>query len=165
MVPIVNPWGFANQERENVNNVDLNRNFDYYWENGSGKSPSGKNYKGSKVFSERESRNMKTLVESLDEITAHMDCHNIVSQVSDYCLFYPRFANQPNNEMTQLLTEMSDYGDYVTWGSSTLASFSNWVGVTKGITSFLPEVYEGRSGKPRGPEEMWRSVYFLGISS
>ena len=69
MVPIVNPWGFANQERENVNNVDLNRNFDYYWENGSGKSPSGKNYKGSKVFSERESRNMKTLVESLDEIT------------------------------------------------------------------------------------------------
>ena len=26
MVPIVNPWGFANQERENVNNVDLNRN-------------------------------------------------------------------------------------------------------------------------------------------
>ena len=37
MVPIVNPWGFANQERENVNNVDLNRNFDYYWENGSGK--------------------------------------------------------------------------------------------------------------------------------
>lgn len=162
MVPIVNPWGFANQERENVNNVDLNRNFDYYWENGSGKSPSGKNYKGSKVFSERESRNMKTLVESLDEITAHMDCHNIVSQVSDYCLFYPRFANQPNNEMTQLLMELSNYGDYVTWGSSTLASFSNWVGITKGITSFLPEVYEGRAGKPRGAEEMWRSVYYLG---
>ena len=161
MVPIVNPWGFANNERENVNNVDLNRNFDYYWENGSGKSPSGKNYKGSKVFSEQESRNMKTLVESLDEITAHMDCHNIVSQVSDYCLFYPRFANQPNNEMTQLLMELSNYGDYVTWGSSTLASFSNWVGITKGITSFLPEVYEGR-GKPRGAEEMWRSVYYLG---
>ncbi|HDM2868068.1 TPA: DUF2817 domain-containing protein, partial [Staphylococcus aureus] len=39
MVPIVNPWGFANQERENVNNVDLNRNFDYYWENGKGKKP------------------------------------------------------------------------------------------------------------------------------
>ena len=71
MVPIVNPWGFANNERENVNNVDLNRNFDYYWENGSGKSPSGKNYKGSKVFSEQESRNMKTLVESLDEIKTY----------------------------------------------------------------------------------------------
>ena len=81
---------------------------------------------------------MKALVESLDEITAHMDCHNIVSQVSDYCLFYPRFANQPNNEMTQLL--MGYQIMVIMRGSSTLASFSNWVGITKGITSFLPEV-------------------------
>ncbi|PNY88123.1 M14 family metallopeptidase, partial [Staphylococcus capitis] len=56
IVPIVNPWGFANRERENVNNVDLNRNFDYYWSNGSGTRSTGKNYKGSKPFSERESR-------------------------------------------------------------------------------------------------------------
>ena len=162
MVPIVNPWGFANQERENVNNVDLNRNFDYYWSNGSGTRSTGKNYKGTKPFSERESRNMKALVESLGDITAHVDCHNIISQVSDYCLFYPRFANQPNNVMTEMLSEISDHGDYVTWGSSTLASFSNWVGIKHGTTSFLPEVYEGRAGKPRGAQEMWRSVYYLG---
>ncbi|SLB90592.1 Zinc carboxypeptidase [Mycobacteroides abscessus subsp. massiliense] len=162
IVPIVNPWGFANNERENVNNVDLNRNFDYYWSNGSGTRSTGKNYKGTKPFSERESRNMKALVESLGDITAHVDCHNIVSQVSDYCLFYPRFANQPNNVMTELLSEISDHGDYVTWGSSTLASFSNWVGIKRGTTSFLPEVYEGRAGKPRGAQEMWRSVYYLG---
>ena len=105
---------------------------------------------------------MKALVESLGDITAHVDCHNIVSQVSDYCLFYPRFANQPNNVMTELLSEISDHGDYVTWGSSTLASFSNWVGINHGTTSFLPEVYEGRAGKPRGAQEMWRSVYYLG---
>ena len=60
--------------------------------------------------------------------------------------------------MTEMLSEMSDHGDYVTWGSSTLASFSNWVG----ISYFLPEVYEGRAGKPRGAQEMWRSVYYLG---
>ncbi|MEJ7459268.1 M14 family metallopeptidase, partial [Staphylococcus saprophyticus] len=35
-VPMVNPWGFANQKRENVNNVDLNRNFDYNWKAGKG---------------------------------------------------------------------------------------------------------------------------------
>ena len=56
----------------------------------------------SKPFSERESRNMKALVKFSD-ITAHVDCHNIVSQVSDYCLFYPRFANQPNNVMTEFI--------------------------------------------------------------
>lgn len=26
----------------------------------------------------------------------------------------------------------------------------------------MPEVYEGRAGKPRGAQEMWRSVYYLG---
>ena len=124
MVPIVNPWGFANQERENVNNVDLNRNFDYYWSNGSGTRSTGKTIKVQNLLA-RESRNMKALVEGLGDITAHVDCHNIISQVSDYCLFYPRFANQPNNVMTEMLSEMSDHGDYVTWGSSTLASFSN----------------------------------------
>lgn len=50
---------------------------------------------------------MKALVEGLGDITAHVDCHNIISQVSDYCLFYPRFANQPNNVMTEMLSEMS----------------------------------------------------------
>ena len=45
IVPIVNPWGFANNIRENVNNVDLNRNFDYYWSNGSGTRSTGKTTK------------------------------------------------------------------------------------------------------------------------
>ena len=44
-MPIVNPWGFANDERENVNNVDLNRNFDYNWRAGKGTDPTGKTIK------------------------------------------------------------------------------------------------------------------------
>ena len=74
---------------------------------------------------------MKKLVEGLNHITAHVDCHNIVSQVSDYCLFYPRFSNQDHNLMTQFMQDVSNHGDFVTWGSSTLSSFSNWVGIKK----------------------------------
>ena len=161
-VPIVNPHGFSNDNRENSNNVDLNRNFDYNWKAGKGTDPTGKNFKGKAPFSEQESKNMKKLVEGLNHITAHVDCHNIVSQVSDYCLFYPRFSNQDHNLMTQFMQDVSNHGDLVTWGSSTLSSFSNWVGIKKNITSYLPEIYEGRAGKPRGAEEMWRSVNFLG---
>lgn len=160
IVPIVNPWGFANSERENVNNVDLNRNFDYNWKYGTSKAGGGST--GSKAFSEAESKNMRNMFGNIDHVTGHVDCHNIVSQVSDYCLFYPRFGNQQNNDLTEMMHEMQDTGDYVTWGSSTLASFSNWVGITKDITSFLPEIYEGRAGVPRGAAEMWRSVYFIG---
>lgn len=161
-VPIVNPWGFANDERENINNVDLNRNFDYFWENGGGTDPSAHNYKGQKAFSEQESKNMKAFIESFENVTGHIDCHNIISQVSDYCVFYPRFANQPNNEIFQVVKDMSRQGDYVTWGSSTLSSFSNWVGIGRNITSILPEIYEGRAGERRGSGEMKRSMYFLG---
>lgn len=162
IVPIVNPHGFANDNRENVNNVDLNRNFDYYWENGGGTDPSASNFKGTKPFSEQESKNMRDLIESYSNVIAHIDCHNIVSQVSDYCVFYPRFSNQQNNEIFQTLKDMSKQGDYVTWGSSTLSSFSNWVGINKDISSFLPEVYEGRAGERRGVGEMRRSIYYLG---
>lgn len=160
LIPIVNPWGFANNERENVNDVDLNRNFDYMWT--VGKSNAGGGSKGTKAFSEAESKNMRKFFEDLEHVTGHVDCHNITSQVSDYCLFYPRFSNQQNNIMTEMMHEMQDYGDYVTWGSSTLSSFSNWVGINENITSYLPEIYEGRAGKPRSSGEMWRSVYFIG---
>lgn len=160
LVPIVNPWGFANNERENVNNVDLNRNFDYMWS--SGTSSAGGGSKGTAAFSEAESKNMRKFFQGLSNVTGHVDCHNITSQVSDYCLFYPRFSNQQNNIMTEMMHEMQDYGDYVTWGSSTLSSFSNWVGINQEISSFLPEIYEGRAGKPRSSGEMWRSVYFIG---
>ena len=88
------PVGFANQERENVNNVDLNRNFDYNWKAGKGTDPDKSNFKGKSPFSEKESQNMRNLVQRIDNLTAHLDLHDIISVNNDYCLFYPRWANQ-----------------------------------------------------------------------
>lgn len=162
VVPHVNPWGFANQERENSNNVDLNRNFDYNWKAGSGTDPSKFGYKGSKPFSEKESQTMRKLVQSIDNLTAHLDLHDIISVKNDYCLFYPRWASQENNNMTQLINNLSSNGDLVVWGSSTLASFSNWVGIRMKTTSYLSEINEGRVGEKKGEAEMRRSVRWVG---
>lgn len=57
IVPLINPWGYQNDKRENGRNVDLNRNYDINWETYVGA-------KGSAVFSESESIAIKTLVES-----------------------------------------------------------------------------------------------------
>ncbi|SQJ13748.1 hypothetical phage peptidase [Staphylococcus auricularis] len=130
-VPMVNPWGFANQERENVNNCDLNRNFDYNWDKSGGTDPAEKNYKGKAPFSEAESQNMRQLVQSISGLTAHIDLHDIISVKADYCLFYPRWAKQSTNRMAQLINKLKNEGDLVVWGSSTLGSLSNWVGVKK----------------------------------
>lgn len=162
VVPIVNPWGFANRERENINNVDLNRNFDYNWQAGKGTDPTKANYKGSKPFSEKESQLMRNLVQSIDGLTAHVDLHDIISSVNDYCLFYPRWANQENNNMTRLINELSNKGDLIVWGSSTLSSFSNWVAIKMKVTSYLSETYEGRVGQKKGSAEMQRTIRWNG---
>lgn len=162
VVPMVNPWGFANQIRENVNNVDLNRNFDYNWENIKTVDPSKANYKGEKPFSEAESQNIRDLVQSIDNLNAHLDTHDIISVANDYCLFYPRWSKQANNEMAQLINELSDKGDYIVWGSSYLSSLSNWVGIENNTTSYLSELYEGRTGDKKSSTEMKRSVRWVG---
>lgn len=94
-----------------MNNFDLNRNFDYNWKAGSGTKPSKANFKGSKPFSEAESQLMRKLVQSIDNLTTHLDLYDIISVVNDYCLFYPRWANQDNNNMTSLINAMSGKGD------------------------------------------------------
>lgn len=161
-VPMVNPWGFANQKRENVNNVDLNRNFDYNWKAGKGTDPDKSNFKGKSPFSEKESQNMRSLVQRIDNLTAHLDLHDIISVNNDYCLFYPRWANQKNNNMTHLINNLKSNGDLVVWGSSTLSSFSNWVGIRNKTTSYLSEINEKRVGEKKSPEEMRRSVRWVG---
>ena len=64
--------------------------------------------------------------------------------------------------MTQFMQDVSNHGDYVTWGSSTLSSFSNWVGIKKTSLLICQKFMKGVPVKPRGAEEMWRSVNFLG---
>lgn len=161
VVPIVNPWGFAHQERENINNVDLNRNFDYNWASGKGTDPKKPNFKGCMPFSEKESQNIRKLVNNLDDVTAHVDLHDIVSVVNDYCIFYPRWANQENNHMSALIEKLRKKDDYLVWGSSTLSSLSNWLGIKENITSFLAEIYEGRAGEPKSASEMTRTVRWI----
>lgn len=161
-VPMVNPWGFAHQERENVHNVDLNRNFDYNWKAGKSLDPSKPNYKGTAPFSEAEAQNMKNLLQSIDNLTAHLDLHDIISVKNDYCLFYPRWANQENNNMTNLINSLKNKGDYVVWGSSTLSSFSNWVAIKMKVTSYLSELNEGRLGERKSAVEMKRSTRWIG---
>ena len=52
-----------------------------------------------------------------------------------------------NNNMTQLINNLKSNGDLVVWGSSTLSSFSNWVGIRNKTTSYLSEINENVSVK------------------
>lgn len=66
-IPCVNPSGYENETYENANGVNLNRNFDYFWETtGDGLFP----------FSEPESQIIKKVVEQYKPVM-FVDYHTI----------------------------------------------------------------------------------------
>lgn len=59
-IPSMNPWGFENNVYNNVNQVNLNRNFGNNWETYVGDAQGeGNNYKGVAVWSESEVRHTR----------------------------------------------------------------------------------------------------------
>ncbi len=69
VVPLVNPWGWENNQRENSRQVDINRNFDYRWSEFTGGS------KGSFPMSESESQAIVSFIESYPDVFCYYDFH------------------------------------------------------------------------------------------
>ena len=90
VAPICNPWGMVNGNgRTNVNGVNINRNFDYYWSSagGNGDVDSG-DYKGTAPNSEAETQHIVKLLDTYKEAKVYMDFHNIGMTSEDDVLVY-----------------------------------------------------------------------------
>ena len=88
IIPCINPYGYINRLRYNANHVDINRNFDYYWEEfdyGTQWDPEITGYKGGIVsddpilrlgepFDQPESQVTRTIFQQYKPIMFH-DCH------------------------------------------------------------------------------------------
>src|SRR5690606_38204822 len=81
-IPFVNPWGVSQltpRTRYNANGVDINRNFDFHWEeldpNGT-IQPYQHGYKGTAPFSEVETRYVRDTVAAFPSAIAYLDFHN-----------------------------------------------------------------------------------------
>ena len=76
VVPIVNPYGFSHNQRQNENGVDLNRNFDAGWTyNGSSVDHST----GESPASEEETQIIQALIDANTDADYLIDYHNIAS--------------------------------------------------------------------------------------
>lgn len=149
-IPTASPWGYraytgsANDPgRTNANGIDINRNFDYLWDEYVPQFP-GIDEKGSAPFSEIESQMIRDLVIAENPI-ACVDCHN--------------FGNTPN-EVQYLaadgdsigLAEAVDaawtakYGTVLDYNAAKLASkagipsLHNWMTARTGIPSVTVEI-------------------------
>ena len=141
--PILNPWGFANHKRQNVNGVDLNRNFDYRWEEyTTAKSkPGGIYYKGDAPFSEAESRIVRDMVAHLNtyNLVATIDFHTITTVEAEKILYYPRFHDNIIGALSNVVERFSHGQNRTIFSSSTVPTLSNYLSWVYDICSINPE--------------------------
>lgn len=76
LIPVLNPWGAAQvpKDRKNANGVDINRNFDYRWDDYVVADPNHDN-KGTAPWSEPETRYVRDLILAHPEAKAYIDVH------------------------------------------------------------------------------------------
>lgn len=165
VVPVVNPYGYVNNQRQNVNNVDINRNFARYWSKGENTTTNGR-YRGASALSEAETQYIKAILdECAGKAIFFYDFHTFGSHES-----YEKMTCYPISECnTDALQNVAfDTIHKVTrsgWANHNLPTGSGMVGVVQfsqqaglvthqgavvGIPSAAPEVayrfYDGNSG-------------------
>lgn len=167
-IPIVNPWGFVNNNRRNSNGVDLNRNADYRWEeyNTSSSLEGQKYYKGTSPFSEVESQYVKQVVEDIrnDNFVASIDLHTITTIDAEKILYYPRFQSNDMNELARVVKNYKSELDNnrQIYSSSTVPTFSNWIGYSTGVNACNPEWNNTTYGGSRDAFLMRKHVEWIG---
>lgn len=87
VVPILNPHGWDHNTRVNINEVDINRNYDFNWEADTNE------YKGPYPFSENESHYVRNLLEE-EKPDLFLDLHNTHELDTD---FYSTYSSSKNN--------------------------------------------------------------------
>ena len=144
-IPIVNPWGFCNQNRRNSRGVDLNRNSSYRWDEYTvtNSLPGEKYFKGDAPFSEAETQVVRGVVESLlnDKLVGSIDMHTITTIQAEKILYYPRFSENIADKYQYIFETMdSETGnDRRILGTSAVPTMSNWMAHQYKIIACNPE--------------------------
>src|SRR5699024_5740829 len=76
VMPLQNPFGIAYHTRKNGNGVDINRNFNYKWNEFPSLSEGHQNYKGETAESEKETRFISSVLSENHDSLAYIDFHN-----------------------------------------------------------------------------------------
>jgi len=164
VTPMINPWGFMNNKRQNVNGVDLNRNTSYLWEyiTSSKFQPGGTNYKGPAPFSEKESQYFKQTLDTYPNAVAALDFHTIITVAAEHIVYTPRYISQQRHIFNDVIDWLYKQGNRIVNGTSAVPTLSCWAASTYGMTVANPEWFNGLYDSNRGPTEMTECLKYFG---
>ena len=162
--PLNNPWSFANNKRQNVNGVDINRNTDYLWDKiTSAKFQiGGANYKGTAPFSEVETRLYKQMIQEHPNALAAIDFHTIITVAAEHIVYTPRYISQHRHIFNDVIDWLYKQGNRIVNGTSAVPTLSCWTAYNYGMTVANPEWYNGLYGGSRDSVEMTEVIKYFG---
>lgn len=136
-----------------IGGTDSNRNYDWFWEEGS-QDPRSETFRGPQVWSEPQTRTIRDFVEELDHLATGIAYHSGVDVIL-HPWGYDNLVELGDAAWFELmgrkgseLTEVNGYrGSSHTWTARGLygayGSTMDWLYGTQGVYAFSPEVYGG----------------------
>ena len=132
IIPVTNPWGYVNNKRNNVNHVDLNRNFEAggYWSKGDD-NPESDRYRGSAPYSEKETQYIKSVLDSeKEDAILYFNIHTFGMFTSYAQMTSTNIMPLTNTEkLSQASFDLIKNITFSGWKNHHLPKNSGWIGV------------------------------------
>jgi hypothetical protein len=162
--PLINPWSFANNKRQNSRGVDLNRNMEYLWTyiNSASFQPGGTYYKGTAPFSEKESQYFRDSMAEYSDALAYIDFHTINTIQAEHIVFTPRYLPQFREIYNDVISRLYKVDNRIVNGTTAMPTLACHAAVTHNMTTSNPEWYNGLYGGNRDSVEMTEAVKWFG---
>lgn len=164
VLPIINPWSFANQTRQNANGVDLNRNMGYLWDTITGEKfqEGATYYKGTAPFSEIETQHVVNTMAEHSNALAFIDFHTITTIEAEHIVFTPRYQPQFRHIFNDTIDDLFKSGNRIVNGTTAMPTVAMHGAVTHNMTVANPEWHNGLYGGIRSDIEMREALKFFG---
>lgn len=159
IIPLENPWGYKNNKRTNVNQVDLNRNFEPYWEKGDN-TTENQRYRGTAPLSEKEAQYIDSILkECADKAVCYYSFHthgvftsySMMTNFSSPALFLLNDMQNIGMSVTKMITTSG-------WTNHNLPEDSGYIGCMEMAYGVAMASYQGaKYNIPSAcPEVMYR---------
>lgn len=162
VLPLQNPWGFDNASRKNYNQVDINRNSSFKWDEFTPSVITDSTYKGPSAWSESEAQAIKAVIESYPDATAYIDLHNTNSSTGpNYYICCPSKDSFPLIVTSKLIDKLSSGAEDSQIMPYSEPNIFNWA-AERGMIACNPEWCDGKFGPKYGTVDMTKQVRWYG---
>ncbi|MFZ7945671.1 M14 family zinc carboxypeptidase [Neobacillus sp. 19] len=104
LIPVVNTGGYVNFTRVNPNGINLNRNFDVFW------NQAGSDSQGGTPFSQSEALAVKNTIDKYNgEFSFHLDFHTVPYGYTEYGIYGGYCYVKPNSLLNEIMHTEQEY--------------------------------------------------------